>query len=331
MNSIRCPECNLTNWATAIACKRCGYFFQDVEDTAAQFNAGENQFDEQNFADPHQTQSDGQPVFQEPNQNLQADWSNNNQSEQNSWQSGQSYRQDRRASGYQPNYEQNYQANYRQNYQPNYASSNQKSGMAIASMVLGIIGCFLAAPVGLILGIVALKKANNRPFEYGGKGFAIAGIVLNSVGLLSLPIIAAIAIPNLLAARRAANEASAISSLRVLLSAEATYMQTAGRNRCADLPTLSSKGLIDSVVAGGSKRGYRFMIVNLPTVGGGCEMTATPMNASIGTRSFYLSTEDGIIRGAAKNGAFANSNDAPLNQSYSTEYQNQSSKNESRY
>ena len=50
-------------------------------------------------------------------------------------------------------------------------------------------------------------------------------IVVAVIGL-----IAAIAIPNLLASRRAANEASAISSLRTIGSAQATYRQTIGNN-----------------------------------------------------------------------------------------------------
>src|SRR6202043_358578 len=41
-------------------------------------------------------------------------------------------------------------------------------------------------------------------------------------------IIAAIAIPNLLASRRAANEGSAQSSLRTCFSAQATYQSTTG-------------------------------------------------------------------------------------------------------
>jgi hypothetical protein len=313
MSSIRCPECNFTDWANAIACKRCGYPFQAVEDVAAQTETGQNQFSEQNFDDLHRTNPEGRKDFHAPNQEPQADWSNSHQSEQN-------YRQTGYQSNYQPNHSQNYQAGYRQTYQPNYAASKQKSGMAIASMVFGLIGCFLTAPVGLILGIVSLKRANNRPLEYGGRAFAITGIVLNSIGFLTIPIIAAIAIPNLLAARRAANEGSAISSLRILSSAEATYMETENKNRCADLPTLSSKGLIDPALAKGQKNGYRYMIINLPTAAGGCEMTATPMSASHGTRSFYFSTEDGLIRAAAKNGLFADSSDAPLNQSYSTHY-----------
>ena len=43
-------------------------------------------------------------------------------------------------------------------------------------------------------------------------------------------IIAAIAIPNLLAARKVANESSAIASLRIIGSSQVTYRQTIGAN-----------------------------------------------------------------------------------------------------
>src|SRR3712207_9102218 len=63
-------------------------------------------------------------------------------------------------------------------------------------------------------------------------------------------IIAAIAIPNLLASRRAANEASAISSLRTISSAQATYSSTVGNGSYAtSLATLQGQGLIDGKLA----------------------------------------------------------------------------------
>lgn len=179
-------------------------------------------------------------------------------------------------------------------------------------MVLGIIGCFLTSPIGLILGIISLNRASKRPFEYGGKGFAIAGVVLNAIGILILPIIAAIAIPNLMAARRAANEGSAISTIRILAGAEETYRATAGKGRCGDLKTLHSSNLIDPATANGQKSGYSFMVINLPTLNGDCAITATPLSTSHGTRSFYYSTEDNLIRAAAKNGQAADSNALPL-------------------
>ncbi|MET9352199.1 DUF4190 domain-containing protein [Streptomyces sp. NPDC006617] len=53
------------------------------------------------------------------------------------------------------------------------------SGLAIAAFVLGVL-CFVPA-VGLVLGLVALARIRKRGQR--GKGFAVAGCVLSSVGL----------------------------------------------------------------------------------------------------------------------------------------------------
>ena len=299
MTSVRCPECNLANWAESINCKRCNCFLPPVEGAPAEFFGGERENPQVHQTNPQSFQTS---EFQSENA---PDWS---QTPPPNYQSG----------GQSTN-RQSHQAGYGQNYsgyrQSNYASApSQKSGMAIASMVIGLIGCFFASPIGLILGIVSLKRANKRPFEFGGKGFAIAGIVLNSLGIFTLPIIAAIAIPNLLAARRAANEGGAISVVRQLSAAEQNYRASSGGGRCGDLPSLLAARLIDSTVASGQKNGYRFMVVNLPTVGGGCEINATPLTDSHGTRSFFYSTEDNTIRAAKRNGRFAEQTDAPLGQ-----------------
>ena len=59
-------------------------------------------------------------------------------------------------------------------------------------------------------------------------------------------IIAAIAIPNLFASSRAANEGSALASMRVIFSSEATYQATAGAGIYGSLADLRTVGLIDS-------------------------------------------------------------------------------------
>jgi type IV pilus assembly protein PilA len=88
-------------------------------------------------------------------------------------------------------------------------------------------------------------------------------------------IIAAIAIPNLLASRRAANEGSALATMRVISSSEATYQATAGAGSYGTLANMNSVGLVDTVVngatispAGTAKSGYLFSAgpVTGPTV-----------------------------------------------------------------
>lgn len=85
------------------------------------------------------------------------------------------------------------------------------SGMAISSLVLGILGLVLLplAIVALVLGIIALTKGQS-------KGLAIPGVVLGGLGTLLMPfaIIAAIAIPNLLESRITSNEAAASAGLK---------------------------------------------------------------------------------------------------------------------
>jgi type IV pilus assembly protein PilA len=115
-------------------------------------------------------------------------------------------------------------------------------------------------------------------------------------------IIAAIAIPNLLASRRAANEGSAQSSIRTLHSSEAVYQSTQGNGNYGDLSALSGQSLIDSVLGAGTKSGYTFACTpdNTATpVNFYC--TANPSNVALGTRtgnrSFSIA-EDGVLRGA---------------------------------
>lgn len=311
MSSIKCPECNLTNWATASNCKRCRYDLQ--AGFAGEFAPAQNaSFDEAaNFQPPEfssgEYQSNNQPQWTPPDFQAQEIATPFNQN--------QNYQQGKPPREYQP-------YDRRQNYQQAHCAqpANLKSGLATASMVLAILGfvtsiILIGIPIallGLVLGIVALVKANKKPQIYGGKGFAIAGVAVGSLAMMFFPIIAAIAIPNILASRRAANEASAIAAIRTLSSAEVTYMSTAGGGkRCADLQTLGAQRLIDSTVAGGERFGYRFMVVNLPTVEGGCELRASPVSSSTGTRSFYFSTEDGLIR-ANKTGKIADRTDAPI-------------------
>jgi type IV pilus assembly protein PilA len=90
------------------------------------------------------------------------------------------------------------------------------------------------------------------------KGFSLVELL---VVVIIIAIVAAIAIPNLLASRRAANEASAVSSLRTIHSAEATYqaLQGAGSNY-GTLVELNAAGLIDSALgaATSQKSGYTF-------------------------------------------------------------------------
>ena len=120
-------------------------------------------------------------------------------------------------------------------------------------------------------------------------------------------IIAAIAIPNLLASRRAANEGSAIATMRVIFSSEATYQATAGAGAYGSLANLETAGLIDAVVAASSvaatpKSGYNFNAATVAVAGlPAFDATSIPsVHTSVssvtgtGSRSFYVN-ESGVM------------------------------------
>jgi hypothetical protein len=66
-------------------------------------------------------------------------------------------------------------------------SYSTTSGLAIASMVLGILWIYwIGSLVGLVLGYLALREIRQDPQRIGGKGMAIAGIVLGWIGALTL-------------------------------------------------------------------------------------------------------------------------------------------------
>jgi len=115
-------------------------------------------------------------------------------------------------------------------------------------------------------------------------------------------IIAAIAIPNLLASRRAANEGSAQSSIRTIFSAEATYQATAGNGAFGTMSNLMGQQLIDSVLGQKTKSGYSFEVIGLTGSGATAEFgaygvpTTTSGVSQTGTRRFAIS-QIGVLRG----------------------------------
>ena len=114
-------------------------------------------------------------------------------------------------------------------------------------------------------------------------------------------IIAAIAIPNLLASRRAANESSAIATMRTIFSSEATYQATTGAGQYGSLANMNTAGMIDSVVAASTvtpKSGYGFTALRVGTGTPFFDATAVPSSftgvGAPGTRSFFTN-ESGVM------------------------------------
>lgn len=63
------------------------------------------------------------------------------------------------------------------------------SGLAIASMVLGIVWIYwIGSITGLVLGYLALREIRQDPLHLEGRGMALAGIVLGWIGVATLVV-----------------------------------------------------------------------------------------------------------------------------------------------
>jgi type IV pilus assembly protein PilA len=138
------------------------------------------------------------------------------------------------------------------------------------------------------------------------KGFSLIELLIVVAVIL---IIAAIAIPNLLRAKMAANEASAVGSLRTINTSSVVYSTNYGgypptlvslSGPSGGTPTSSSAELIDTVLASGAKSGYSFSYTTGATDSSGnilaYTLTAIPTGTTTGQRQFFTD-QTNVIRG----------------------------------
>jgi type IV pilus assembly protein PilA len=134
------------------------------------------------------------------------------------------------------------------------------------------------------------------------RGFSLIELLIVVAIIL---IIAAIAIPNFLHSKIAANQASAVGSMRSLNTACVSYSTSYGQFPSAltnlgpvgsgVTPSSTSSDLIDSVLASGSKSGYTFTY----TAGASAQsysITATPIIPASSGQNMYYTDQSGVIR-----------------------------------
>ena len=145
-------------------------------------------------------------------------------------------------------------------------------------------------------------------FMQNNRGFSLIELL---IVVVIIGLIAAIAIPNMLSARRAANEGSSVSGLRTLYGANISYAATVGTGSYAgtvgtvgtsSLTDLLGANLIDSALAAGEKSGYLYVgnrLAATPTTLESFYFASNPATPSgvvmTGTKRFGVATE-GVIR-----------------------------------
>jgi len=140
------------------------------------------------------------------------------------------------------------------------------------------------------------------------RGFSLIELLIVVAIIL---IIAAIAIPNLLRARIAANEASAVASVRTLNTAQISYnsayptvgfaaaLSNLGGTSCAP-PTSTGACLIDTQLQSGTKSGYSFALSGVTgTPASTYQTIASPLAPNqTGTR-YFCSFADAVVRASS--------------------------------
>ena len=161
------------------------------------------------------------------------------------------------------------------------------------------------------------------------KGFSLIELLIVVAVIL---VLAAIAIPSLLRSRMAANEASAVGSLRTIGTAEITYNTTYGplvgfANLAVMGPTSgagvsatsTAAGLLDANLASVTKSGYDFTAVASGTNNNTYESTAAPQSVGTTGQRYFCSDASGVIQfnataaaGGSSVGACANGSNTPI-------------------
>lgn len=182
----------------------------------------------------------------------------------------------------------------------------ETSPKAVISLICGLLFfiplAFLAA---IIFGHLALSEIKKSAGRLKGEGMAIAGLVLGYLWIAGIPVIlivAAILIPNLLRARMAANESSAVAEVRTIVAAEVGYAANRPEEGfTCSLSALEKAGLISSPLENGQKNGYAFELTNCtPADGGGAntkyQIVAYPVRLNQTGRRAFCSDNSAEIK-----------------------------------
>ena len=101
------------------------------------------------------------------------------------------------------------------------------SGLAIASLVCGVLGLCLLLPslLGGLFGIIALVKINKSQGALTGSGLAIGGLVTSALSLVTAGILVSMLLPALARAKSKANRIKCLNNLKNINMAHMSFAQ----------------------------------------------------------------------------------------------------------
>jgi type IV pilus assembly protein PilA len=195
----------------------------------------------------------------------------------------------------------------------------KRSSGAVASAVTGALGLFVfpLSIVAVVLGHGARAEIRKSDGRLTGATAALVGLILGYVGIAIIPIVvvaAAIVVPNLLRARIAANQLSALLAIGQINKGEISYqallpqlgytcsLATLGETS-VNSPTGEHAALVDADLARGEKNGYLFELRHCVVSGGRTlhyEVVAYPKKLNGTGIEAYCSNELGTVKSDAR-------------------------------
>lgn len=153
------------------------------------------------------------------------------------------------------------------------------------------------------------------------RGFSLIELLIVVAIIL---VIAAIAIPNFMRSRIAANESASVQNMRNVVTANVVYSTTYGIGYASTLatlgpppgsglPTISNASLIDEILAAGTKSGYTYTYTPGSPVNGmidSFQLTGTPVSPGVTGMRYFYTDDSGVIR--QNTSALATVSDTPI-------------------